>query len=137
SLYGEKHPWGAPAPGTPEGLKAVKKADLVKFHESFYVPGNATLIVVGDVKPGELKPMLEKHLGGWKDKKVKPPKLPEPPAPAARGVLFVDKPGAPQSQIWIGQLEFPSKDADHEAFTLMNDIFGGLFSSRVNLALRE
>ena len=137
SLYGEKSPLGAPREGTIEGIKALKKSDLSKFHDAWYVPSNSALIVVGDIKPADLKPMLEKHLGTWKDKKVKAVKLPEPPAAGARSVLFVDKPGAPQSQIWVGQLEFAAKDPDREAFTIMNDIFGGLFSSRVNLALRE
>ncbi|MBS2029695.1 MAG: insulinase family protein [Deltaproteobacteria bacterium] len=137
SLYGDKNPLGAPTVGTVEGIKALKKSDLSKFHDTWYVPSNAALVIVGDVKAADLKPMLEKHLGTWKDKKLKPVKLPEPPAAASRSVLFVDKPGAPQSQIWVGQLEFAAKDPDREAFTIMNDIFGGLFASRVNLALRE
>jgi zinc protease len=136
ALYGEKSAWGAPTAGSPEGLKAIKKADLQKFHDAYYVPSNAALVVVGDVKAADLKPMLEKRLATWKDKKVKPTKPPEPKA-TTRGVLLVDKPGAPQSQIWLGQTTFAAKDPDREAFTLLNDIFGGLFSSRVNLDLRE
>lgn len=137
ALYGEKNPMGAPQAGTPEGLKAIKKADLQKFHDTYYAPSNAALLVVGDVKIADLKPLLEKNLGAWKDKKVKAPKLPAPPAPGERAVLLVDKPGAPQSQIWVGQLEPSAKDPDRETFAIMNDIFGGLFASRVNVALRE
>ena len=102
SLYGDKNPLGAPTVGTVEGIKALKKADLSKFHDTWYVPSNAALVIVGDVKAADLKPLLEKHLGTWKDKKAKPVKLPEPPAAASRSVLFVDKPGAPQSQILGG-----------------------------------
>lgn len=137
SLYGDKNPMGAPSTGTPEGIKAIKQSDLKKFHDTYYVPSNAALVVVGDVKAAELKPLLEKHLGAWRDRKVKAPKLAAPTPPSARQVLLVDKPGAPQSQIWVGQLEPSAKDPDRETFTIMNDIFGGLFSSRVNLALRE
>lgn len=137
ALYGDKSAWGAPAAGSPEGIKAIKKADLTKFHDTYYAPSNAALVVVGDVKPAELKPMLEKHFAGWKDHKVKPAKPPEPRTGSARSLLLVDKAGAPQSQIWLGQATFAAKDPDREAFTLLNDIFGGLFSSRVNLDLRE
>ena len=47
----QRHPYARPIIGTPESLRAMRPADMRAFHERFYHPGNATLVVCGDVAP--------------------------------------------------------------------------------------
>jgi zinc protease len=55
---------------------------------------------------------------------------------AAR-VVWVDKPGAPQSVVRLAEIGVAKNAPDRDAISVMNAIFGGMFSSRINLNLRE
>jgi zinc protease len=52
-------------------------------------------------------------------------------------VLVVDKANAPQTMLLLGQVSVERSDPDYEKLDTMNQILGGLFSSRINLNLRE
>ena len=67
-LYGAGHPYGNPltGTGTTESVSKLTRADLVKFHETWFRPNNSTLIVVGDTTLKEITPKLEKLFAGWK-----------------------------------------------------------------------
>jgi zinc protease len=60
----------------------------------------------------------------------------EPGTTAAR-VVFVDRPGAPQTQVRVASIGVPRATPDYEPLVVMNEALGGLFSSRINLNLRE
>lgn len=135
-LYGEKHPWGAPEGGTPEAVSKLGTKDLQKFHAANFVPGNAVLTVSGDVKADELLALLEKSFGSWKGKAAAVKKAPLPPAPAERYIAAVDHPGS-QSRVLVVQRMLKATDPDVVPFKTGNYILGGLFSSRLNLNLRE
>ena len=135
-IFGEKHPWGYPAEGTARSVKSIARKDLVAWHKAWFRPSNAALFVVGDTDAAALLPLLEKRFGGWKDG-------PAPKSPSAaraksgaRVVTLVDKPGAPQSQIWIGELGVASTAPDIFPVRVMNNILGGSFNSRLNGNLR-
>ena len=137
-LYGTSHRFGTATMGTAETLKAFTTSDLRTFYSGAFRPDNATIIVVGDVTAAGVMPLLEKSFGGWKaaggGAHVKQP---VPPQRARREVYLVDKPGAPQSQIRIGLVGVPRSTPDYFPLQVMNTIFGGSFSSRLNLNLRE
>jgi zinc protease len=52
-------------------------------------------------------------------------------------VVIVDKPGAPQTQLRVASIGVPRSTPDFESLRVMNEALGGLFSSRINLNLRE
>lgn len=138
-LYGQSHRFGTATMGTAETLRGFTTADLQAFHRAAYRPDNATLLVVGDVTPASVLPLLERHFGGWKA-----PSTPmvhsaqsAPPMRTRREVFLVDKPNAPQSQIRIGRIGVPRSTPDYFPIDVTNTIFGGSFSSRLNLNLRE
>jgi zinc protease len=56
-------PYGHPIIGWPEDLKALQLSDIQDWYRRWYAPGNATLVVVGDVKPGEVFDLAEKYFG--------------------------------------------------------------------------
>ena len=76
------HPYGHYSLGTEESVKATKPKDLATFHDQLWRPANAELVVVGDVSEAELRPLLEKTLGGWKAGKAASP-LPAAPVTSA------------------------------------------------------
>src|SRR5688500_14022431 len=136
-LYGTSHPYGRPAQGDEASTRALSAADARAFYAARYLPNNSTLIVVGDVKPDEILPKLERTLGTWKPG-VAPVLTLAPPPTRDRSVIYlVDRPGAAQSVLNIGYVGVPRSSADYFPILVLNHILGGQFISRVNLNLRE
>ena len=100
---------------------------------------SSSLIAVGDTTAAELVAELEKVLAGWQAPTAAPAvaPLPTPVAAQTTRVLLVDKPGAAQSVISVSQVGPARNSPDYYALSVMNSIFGGQFSSRLNLNLRE
>lgn len=138
-VYGETHRYGTGLAGTTTSLAGLTGADLKAFHASHYHPGNAHLIVVGDVKPDAAVAMLETSFGSWKAAATPAPavKALTAPEPNARTVFLIDKPGAAQSIIRIGWSGVPRSTPDYYAIQVLNTILGGSFTSRLNTNLRE
>ncbi len=137
AIYGEKHPWGFPAEGTVKSIKSISRKDLAAWHGTHFRPGNAAIFVAGDTDEASLLPLLEKRFGDWKP--AAKPKAAQISVPKAgpRRVFIVDKPGAPQSQIWVGEVGVSSTAPDVFAVRVMNNILGGSFNSRLNGNLRS
>jgi zinc protease len=136
-VYGEGHPRGRPAGGTPESIKAITRADLKAFHADFYDPRSAIVSVAGDVSAAQVRTLLDEKLAAWKGRRGAEPKRPPFPKLAARSVTLVDKPGATQSQVWVVGDLFPATHPDRVPMAVLNNVLGGLFGSRLNLNLRE
>ena len=134
-LYTDKHPYGISV--SEASVKAISRDDLVNHHNTFYRPNNATLVVVGDVDLKTLTAKLEGKLADWKVGEIKPTTLPEVKTADKATIYLVDKPGAAQSVINIGQVGVPRNSADYFPLLVMNQILGGQFSARVNMNLRE
>jgi zinc protease len=135
-IFGEKHPWGYPGEGTARSVKAISRQDLIAWHKAWFRPSNAALFVVGDTNAATLLPLLEKRFASWKEGKRPPEARSRRPKNAARVVTLVDKPGAPQSQIWIGEVGVSATSPDIFPVRVMNNILGGSFNSRLNGNLR-
>ncbi len=138
-IYGKGHPYSLPFTGTgTEGSVAkMTREDLAKFHETWFKPNNATLLIVGDTTLAEIEPKLKTLLASWKPGDVPQKTVPHVEQPEKDVVYLIDRPGSGQSVIFGAQLAPPLKDPDALALQLVNDIFGGKFSSRINMNLRE
>ncbi|MFQ5633966.1 MAG: M16 family metallopeptidase [Gammaproteobacteria bacterium] len=139
-LYGADHPYGQPltGSGTTESVLEMTRDDVAAFHDTWFRPNNATLIVVGDVGPAELTGRLDKLLGDWEARAVPQKDLAvRAPAPQENVVYLLDRPGADQSVIFAGQLAPPKSNPDEIAIQAVNRILGGQASARVNMNLRE
>jgi predicted Zn-dependent peptidase len=137
-VYGTTHRYGIGANGTTPTIEAFTPAELRKFHAAMYRPGNATLIVAGDVTMATLMPSLEKAFGSWTGG-APVQRTPVPPAAQLTGrrVTIVDMPSAEQSQIRIGWVGVPRSTPDYFALQVLNTVLGGSFTSRLNQNLRE
>jgi zinc protease len=138
-LYGKGHPYAVPFTGTGSeaSVKKMTREDLAKFHETWFKPNNATLLVVGDTTLDQIKPKLEKLFATWKPGEVPQRTVPHVAEPEKTVVYLIDRPGSGQSVIFGAQLAPPRNDPDAVDLQLVNDIFGGKFSSRINMNLRE
>jgi zinc protease len=136
ALYGAHHSYGYPDIGTEESLKAVTREDLLKFWQENYFPNDAALVVAGNIKLSDLKPMLEKQFGGWKAGKAAAANMGAPERSDARMIL-VDRQGAPQTTLVCYSMGVARSTPDYAPIEVMNTDLGGLFSSRINMNLRE
>ncbi len=138
-LFGKDHPYGAPLTGSgyESTVSKLKAQDLSSMHQAWFKPGSATLIVAGNVTLNELKPVLEKAFATWP--KGSAPKL-EIPKVANAGqstIYLVDKPGAIQSVVQMVAVAPERSEKDEAAVEAMQQVLGGMFTSRVNMNLRE
>jgi predicted Zn-dependent peptidase len=135
-LYGLAHPYGRVA--TEDSLKAVTRDDVVAFHGKYFQPGRALVTVVGDVTAAGIKPVVEKALASWVKAGSRPdftyPALPER---AKTTIYLVDRPGAAQSTVAIGEPGPSRSTPDYYAMQVMNTMLGGMFQSRLNANIRE
>jgi zinc protease len=138
-LYGAAHAYGNPytGSGTEASVATLKREDLVKFHDTWFKPNNATLVVVGHTTLSEIQPKLEALFSGWKSGAVPQKNIATIALPAKPIVYLVDKPGAIQSIILSGVLAPPKANPDELSIESMNTVLGGAFISRLNMNLRE
>ncbi|MDY6941463.1 MAG: pitrilysin family protein [Pseudomonadota bacterium] len=140
-LYGADHPYGQPLTGTgrEETVATVDVEDLRTFYERHVHPGHATLIVVGDVAMAELVPQLERVFGDWGEPAQAPIEVDVPGRvrPEAEKLYLVDRPDYEQSMIFAGQIMPPTGYEGDIALETANTLFGGMFTSRLNMNLRE
>ena len=137
-LYGAAHPYGHPQQGNQASIGAITDADLRSFYSTYYKPNNSTLIVVGDVRPADVVAKLETALSEWKPGAVPSVDVNARPPQRDRTTIYVvDRPGAAQSVINIGQVGVSRSTPDYFTRLVLNQMLGGAFVSRVNLNLRE
>ncbi|WP_435021843.1 M16 family metallopeptidase [Tundrisphaera sp. TA3] len=136
-VYGEDHPYGRVATGTPKSVKSITRDDVVAYHKNLFIPNNSALIVVGDTTPDAIIPVLEAALKDWQPGSPVTAKLPDAPPAKPVTVYLIDKPGAAQSILSVGQVGVARNTPDYFPLVIMNAILGGQFSSRINLNLRE
>lgn len=136
-VYGAQHPYGR-YPNV-ESTQALDRGRVQGFHASRYRPESSTLILVGDVDPAAMQPMVAEAFGAWRGQGAAGT-IGEPPAPPSIGrtvVYLIDKPGAAQSEIRIGHPGVPRSSPDYFPVLVMNTLLGGTFTSRLNTNLRE
>jgi zinc protease len=136
ALYGDS-PYGYPAIGTTASVKSIKREDLAGFWNAHYGPQSSALVLTGDMTEQEARAQADKYFGVWKSSAAAAvASVPEPSAPE-RKLVLVDKPGSPQTVLLAFGLGVARSAPDYPSILIMNDVLGGLFSSRLNMNLRE
>ncbi len=136
SLLGAPH--GSPVDGSVPDVEKLGVRDLKEFHARAYTPDNAALIVVGPFEPSLVWEQATKNFGEWRGKSgVQPAPPVAAQVPAKLQLLLVDRPGAVQSAVTALQPLPKRSEAGYEARQLLGRALGGLFTSRLNLNLRE
>ena len=134
-VYG-LHPYGQPLSGTLESVRVITRDDLRAFHETYFTPHNSVLAVVGDVTAEEAFEAAERAFGDWPRREFPVVPWADPPGPTHR-VVVIDRPGAVQTTIRVGQIGVSRKNADYMALELALRILGGEGSNRLQQVLRS
>ena len=134
--YGKNHPAGEFV--SEATLKNVTLADVQANYNTYFVPSNAYLIIVGDVKFSETKKMVEKFFGPWKKAIAPSITFSDPKDVPQTQINFIDMPNAVQSEVAaINVSNLKMTDPDYFAVLIANQILGGDFNSYINMNLRE
>jgi zinc protease len=136
-LYERGSRYATPDGGDETSVRALTRDAAASFYEKRYSPNGMTLIAAGDVQPSEIAHLAEDVLGNWRGALTLPMTSSDNAARRNRAVHIVSKPDAPQSEFRIGHIGLPRRHPDYFPTMIMNAILGGLFSSRINLNLRE
>lgn len=136
-VYGKDHPYGRIAMGNEAFLRNIKTSDIKNFYTANFKASNAAIIVVGDVEEKEITNKLEKVFGKWSKGKSSEIKFPDTKQADNLKLYIADKPGSPQSVIYIGHVGVQRKTEDYFSLVILNNILGGSFASRLNQNLRE
>jgi zinc protease len=134
--YGKNHPFGEYL--SEETIKNVTLDDVNKNYSTYFVPGKAYLVIIGDVKVKETKKMVEKLFGGWAKAEAPHMTYSDPNNVQYTQINFVDMPNAVQSEIGlVNTVNLQMKDPDYFPVILANQVLGGDFNSYLNMNLRE
>ena len=131
--YGKDNPYArVPEYAT---VAAVTRQDLLGWHKQYVYPNNIIFGITGDFDPKAMEARLRQTFGSWA--KGPAAQMPDikftPPKP---GYYLVKKDDVNQSTISMLDLGVERSNPDYFALTVMNEIFGGGFSSRLFNDLR-
>ena len=138
-FYGEGHAYGIPFTGSgdEQSVSSLTRDQLRSFHQTWFRPNNAVMVVVGDTTLEEITPRLETLFRGWEPREVPDKNLARVPQASHSTVYILDRPDSLQSLIFTGHLAPPPSDPRNIAIEVANEVLGGSFSARVNMNLRE
>lgn len=137
--YGSTNILGSNDNGTESTVKNLSLKDVQEYYDNYMTAQNAKLVIVGDVKENEILPKLA-FLNKLPNKKIDLPKVStDVPAVNKTAIYLVDVPKAAQTEFRVGMVTGLKFDATGEYYRsdIMNYIFGGTFSCRINMNLRE
>jgi zinc protease len=136
AVYGDSV-YGLPVAGTPEGVAAVTREDLVAFHGRHVRPRASALLVAGAFSAPDLLARVDDLFGRqqgeprWPSPTIVPRELP------GLEIHLTDRPSSRQAQLQVGHAMVSRRHEDFPALLLLNLVLGGKFTSRINLNLRE
>ncbi|MDA9049951.1 insulinase family protein [Pseudomonadales bacterium] len=138
-IYGQGHAYSnsLTGSGTLDSVGTIDLDTLKAFHRTWFKPNHATLIVVGDITMAEILPRLKKHFSDWQPGDIPVKNIDLVSKPASTKIYLVNRPDSPQSFLFASQVATPKANPDEIATEVMNDILGGMATSRVNMNLRE
>lgn len=129
-------PYGHPLAGTAATLAALGRDRVAWFHERFYRPDDAALVIGGDLTADEAFAMAERVLGNWHAPATPltvPSGAPIPP-PRAQ-IVIVDKPESGRTALGAGRVTIPRRSPDYVAAVVATAVLSG-YSGRMNQEIR-
>jgi zinc protease len=123
--------------GSTKSVSAITRGDVEDFYRKNYTPSGTTVILVGDITIDDGTALVESKLGSWVASRSPVEVVSDKAQRSGPAVELVAKPDAAQSEVRIGHIGVPRTHPDYFRIVVMNAVLGGLFSSRINLNLRE
>ncbi|MEE8466320.1 MAG: pitrilysin family protein, partial [Dehalococcoidia bacterium] len=142
-LYGKESPYGHPVSGTESSLENMTRGDLLDNFQSSFSPAAATLAVAGDVSLEEAMKLAHDTFESWQaTSKTSVTRRGQPGKETGTvgnqtTIYLLDKPGAAQSVIRAGIIGVPRDHSDYFPLVVLDQLFGGQFTARLNMNLRQ
>lgn len=140
-LFGEGHAYAMPltGSGTSASIASLTPEDLHGFHNTWIRPDNVKILVAGDTSLTEILPLLDQTFGNWQKPTVELPRknIAEVALPPKSRIFLLDQPGSVQSVIIAGRVAPSSLAPTRRELNVAAEAFGGIFTSRLNMNLRE
>ncbi|WP_081208563.1 M16 family metallopeptidase [Salegentibacter sediminis] len=134
--FGKNHPYGEFS--TPESLEAVTLEEVKSHYNTYFVPENAYLAIIGDVDFEKAKQLVEEKFSSWEAKKLPKEELPEVRNAETTQINILDMPNAVQSQIAVvNSVDLKKSNPDYFPSIIANRILGGGGDARLFMNLRE
>ena len=137
AVYEPHARYALPADGTTSTVGALTVDDVRAFYAARYRPSAVTLVFAGDVTMEQVLSLAEPLFSDWSGEPVQDRRQAPDDAQPGRLLRIVAKSDAPQSEVRVGHIGLPRRTAEYFDVLVMNAVLGGLFSSRINLNLRE
>lgn len=137
AIYPDGHALGRPVRGRPDAVAALGREDLEAFHERWFRPSAATVVVVGDIEPARVLDQVTAELADWRGGATRPV-VPAPPAAGHRQLLLRPMPDKSQADVAYGFVGLARTDADYYAALVMNNALGQYaLGGRLGDSIRE
>lgn len=135
-IFGDA-PYGQPLSGTPQSIARIGRNDFIKYHDTYYRPDNAILVLGGDIKARDAFALAQRYFGDWKKPVTPLPAVatPKPLTSAEPRVLVIDKPDAGQAAVLVARTGINRKDPDYFRGVVANSVLSG-YSGRLNQEIR-
>ncbi len=134
AIYGTA-PYGAIA--SPTSLGAISREDMASYHNTYWRPDNAVLVITGDVSAEEGMALAQRYFGDWARPSAALPARPDATAYAASvRTIVVDLPDTGQAAVSMGLRGVARTDADYFPLLVANNVLGGGYSARLNTEIR-
>ncbi|MFZ0491520.1 MAG: pitrilysin family protein, partial [Salegentibacter sp.] len=134
--YGKNHPYGEFP--TEESVDSLNLQNVKSYYNTYFVPQNAYLVIVGDVDFKNTKKLVKKNFDDWKKSNLPSFNLPEVNNPQYTQIDFVNMPNAVQSEIAVvNTIKLKKSDEDYFPVLIANQILGGGAEGRLFMNLRE
>jgi len=128
-IYGKDNPYGWRIENAT--VNRIGRDDLINFYKRYYFPSNVMLAVWGDINAAEMKAQIEKLFADWTVTQPPVRAFPAVQKINSAGVYLAVKTDVTQTFFAMGHLGGVLKDPDYAALTVMSDILGGGFRSRL------
>jgi zinc protease len=136
-VYASDARYAVPMSGSSSSVSAITREDVVRFYEENYSAARTTVILAGDITADEGTRLVTEAFASWRSGAEPSGVDADRAARNSRATQIVSRPDAAQSELRIGHVGVPRMNDDYFSIVVMNAVLGGLFSSRINLNLRE
>lgn len=137
AVYEPHARYAMPTDGEMSTVGALTVDDVRAFYAARYKPSAVTLVFAGDVTMEQVMALVEPLFGDWSGEPASDRRAAPDAAQPGRLLRVVAKSDAPQSEVRVGHVGVPRNTPAYFNMVVMNAVLGGLFSSRINLNLRE
>jgi zinc protease len=118
-------------------IKNISRKDVLAFYQTYYRPNNAVIVLTGNLNLSTASRKVSHYFNTWRRSELERSAVTAPEPNKEKRVCFVDLPQAKEATIFLGNLIFPLNDPDFFAFSVLNQVLGGTFHSRLFMNLRE